>query len=84
MDNLDDEPQHEEVSSGALAYETVDDLSLCALATPTAARGSSEPINWQGTNIHLIPNNEADNTSQERRLCITRVQTALPVRKLIM
>jgi len=39
VDDLDDEPQREEVSSGALAYETVDGLSLCALATPTAAGG---------------------------------------------
>jgi len=43
VDDLDDEPKREEVSSGALAYETVDGLSLCDLATPTAALAADQP-----------------------------------------
>jgi hypothetical protein len=40
-------------------------------ATPTAAPAADQPTNWRATSIQLIPNNEAENTVQERHLCIT-------------
>jgi len=42
VDDLDNEPQRE-VSSGALAHETVDGLSFCALSIPTAAPAADRP-----------------------------------------
>ena len=47
-------------------------------------RISSLRLTWRATNIPLTPNTEAENTVQERHLCITRPRTALPVRKFIM
>ena len=34
-------------------------------------RISSLRLKWRTTNIQLTPNNEAENTVQERHLCIT-------------
>ena len=42
-------------------------------------RISSLRLKWRATSIiQLTPNNEAENTVQERLLCITRPQTAAP------
>ncbi len=58
--------------------------TISAFATPTAARAADQPTNWRTTNIQLIPNNEAENTLQERHLCITLARTPHPVSKFIM
>jgi hypothetical protein len=47
-------------------------------------RISSLRLRWRATITQVTQNNEAENTVRERLLCITRPQTALPVRKFIM
>ena len=47
-------------------------------------RISSLRLKWRVSISPLTPNNKAENTVQERHLCITRPRPALPVRKFIM
>ena len=47
-------------------------------------RALASVTKWRAINIQLTPNHEAENSVQERHLCITCVRSPLPVQKFII